>query len=110
MLEVEYLFDGRNEENNHNNRLHMHEITSLLGEPPEEFLRARPHSWRLFDENGKWKAEPPLKPWTLERREKQLVGGSRELALDFLRCMLRWLPKERLSARELLNHPWLAAS
>lgn len=31
---------------------------------------------------------------------------SRSLA-DFLMCMLKWKPKDRLSARDLLNHSWL---
>ena len=31
---------------------------------------------------------------------------SRSLA-DFLECMLKWKPKDRASAREMLNHPWL---
>lgn len=26
---------------------------------------------------------------------------------DFLECMLKWRPKDRMSARKLLEHPWL---
>ncbi len=26
---------------------------------------------------------------------------------DFLMCMLKWKPKDRADARELLKHPWL---
>ena len=29
---------------------------------------------------------------------------------DFLECMLRWKPKDRMSARDLLSHPWLKES
>jgi len=29
---------------------------------------------------------------------------------DFLMCMLKWKPKDRASAREMLNHPWLKMS
>ncbi|KAK0263291.1 hypothetical protein B0A54_00652 [Friedmanniomyces endolithicus] len=52
MLEVDHLLDGTDEEGQHNNRLHMHEIVSLLSVPPFEFLRRSPQTWRLFDEFG----------------------------------------------------------
>lgn len=52
MLEVDHLFDGRDEEGLHNNRFHMREMVSLLGEPPAEFLRRSPQTWRLFDGAG----------------------------------------------------------
>ena len=53
MLEVDHLFDGHDEEDRHNNGKHLGEIVGLLGHPPREFLRRSPHSWRLFDDNGK---------------------------------------------------------
>jgi serine/threonine protein kinase len=31
----------------------------------------------------------------------------REVAIDFVRKCLQWLPKDRLSARELVKHPFL---
>lgn len=37
---------------------------------------------------------------TLEESEE------RTMFLDLIRCMLRWLPEKRLSARELLGHPY----
>ncbi|KAK0326711.1 hypothetical protein LTR54_002322 [Friedmanniomyces endolithicus] len=52
MLEVDHLLDGTDEEGQHNNRLHMHEIVSLLSVPPFEFLRRSPQTWRFFDEFG----------------------------------------------------------
>lgn len=52
MLEVDHLFDGYDEEGYHNNRVHVGEMVSLLGDPPQEFLRRSPNTWRLFDENG----------------------------------------------------------
>lgn len=32
----------------------------------------------------------------------------KELFLNFVRRMLKWVPKERSSAKELLDDPWLA--
>jgi serine/threonine protein kinase len=36
-------------------------------------------------------------------------GKVRELAIDFVKHCMQWLPKDRLSARELVKHPFLTA-
>lgn len=61
----------------------------------------------LIDRLGKWKAVPPIKPASLKCRSKNLDGESQVLFLDFMSCMLRWLPEQRLTAQQLLQHPWL---
>lgn len=53
MLEAEHLFSGCDTEGLHNNRYHVNEMVSLLGDPSEAFLRRSPHASRLFDENGR---------------------------------------------------------
>jgi hypothetical protein len=53
MIEAKHLFDGYDEEGFHNHRYHMHEIVCLLRAPPSAFLKRSPHTWRLFDDNGK---------------------------------------------------------
>lgn len=130
MVEVDHLFDGYGEEGCHNNRIHMSEIVGLLGHPPQDFLRRSPHTWRLFDENGKlsilyessiskssfltttvragrWKASPPISPTSLEDKVRTLSGESKTQFTEFLRCMLCWLLEERSTAHALLDHPWL---
>ena len=47
------------------------------------------------------------KTLSLEDSEENLVGKDKELFLQFMRSMLRWLPEERKTARELLEDPWL---
>lgn len=44
---------------------------------------------------------------SLEAREERLKGEKKEQFLNFIRSMLRWDPNERLTARELLDDPWL---
>lgn len=39
--------------------------------------------------------------------EENLAGEEQKEFFDFLKSMLCWLPEERLSARQLLEHPWL---
>lgn len=134
MVETKHLFDGYDEEGFHNHRCHMHEIVYLLRETPSIFLQRSPHTWRLFDDNGKllftklnrdrfqinssincpvtlpsgkWKAQPPLCAVPLDDRLTQLHGQDRDEFLDFMTCMLRWLPETRLTAQQLLEHPWL---
>lgn len=53
-----------------------------------------------------WKGEP-FKPHPLTQ---SLEGDESKEFLHFLTGMLRWVPEERKSARELLQHPWLASS
>lgn len=44
---------------------------------------------------------------TLENSEENLEGHQKELFLKFMRKMLKWVPEERKTARELLMDPWL---
>ena len=44
---------------------------------------------------------------SLEKVETRLEGRDKELFLQFIRSMLRWLPEERKTAKELLDDPWL---
>ncbi|CAK1363102.1 unnamed protein product [Cercospora beticola] len=107
MLQVSHLFDGHDEEGYHNNRVHIGEMVGLLGHPPMEMQRQSVHSSKVFDEQGKWKNDPPLSPDTFEDRLTCLSGQSKAEFLSFLRAMLKWQPRDRKTARELLQHPWL---
>ena len=50
---------------------------------------------------------PTWKPiWEFE---ENLAGDEQKQFFDFVKSMICWLPEERLSAKELLQHPWLAA-
>ena len=43
----------------------------------------------------------------LEDAEKQLKGEEKAVFFSFVKRMLRWKPKKRSSAKELLDDPWL---
>jgi hypothetical protein len=47
---------------------------------------------------------PPL---SLEQSETQLDGQVKTAFLNFIRSMLKWVPEERRTAKELLNDPWV---
>lgn len=53
MIQVEHLFDGRDEEGHHNNRVHIGEMVGLMGHPPLDFQRRSAQAWRVFDAEGR---------------------------------------------------------
>ncbi|MCJ1256343.1 hypothetical protein MMC24_004164 [Lignoscripta atroalba] len=104
-----HMFDGRNKTNKeYSNRQHLAEMIAYLGPPPKEFLQRSEESSEYFDEHGNWDGFVDIpKTLSLEDSEENLVGKDKELFLQFMRSMLRWLPEERKTARELLEDPWL---
>ncbi|KFY90716.1 hypothetical protein V500_05005 [Pseudogymnoascus sp. VKM F-4518 (FW-2643)] len=44
---------------------------------------------------------------SLDSLEKQLSGEEKQLFIRFIRSMLKWLPEERSTAKQLLKDPWL---
>lgn len=76
MIQVQYLFDGDDEEGYHNNRVHLGEMAGLLGHPPLEFLRHSVHSSRVFDNEGEllpvcWMTVSTNAPAHIEPREME---------------------------------------
>ncbi len=45
---------------------------------------------------------------SLENSVTSLEGEDKQLFLDFMKKVLHWLPEDRQSAKELVEHPWLA--
>ncbi|GFF44961.1 serine/threonine-protein kinase SRPK [Aspergillus lentulus] len=64
---------------------------------------------QCFDPSGAWIAheDAALPLVSLESLEKRLSGQEKELYLQSMSPMLKWLPEERWTARQLLEHPWL---
>lgn len=110
-------------------------MVALIGPPPSDFVRRSETTAQCFDQNGKrppfhhsfqfsspsnlsprvdilagdWIAhdDAAVPPISLEDLEKRLSGSEKECFLDFLRSMLKWLPEERRTAKQLLDNPWL---
>ncbi|ELR03374.1 hypothetical protein VC83_01688 [Pseudogymnoascus destructans] len=96
----QHLFDGVTEGEQ------LRNMIASLGPPPREFvLQGRLGVRELyFDDDGVWKGET-VKPNPIGG---SLEGEEAEGFLDLLKEMVRWVPEERKSARELLGHAWLA--
>ncbi|PSS16520.1 hypothetical protein M430DRAFT_103665 [Amorphotheca resinae ATCC 22711] len=109
LLERENLFcvyDHECEERN--DAHHLATMTALLGPPPPEFLNRSKETSKYWDEDGKWRGPVPLPTEkTLESLANTLAGDDREQFLNFVRCLLCWLPEERLTTEQAHHHPWL---
>ena len=59
-------------------------------------------------ETGNWIADVAIpKELTFVNVEENLTGSAQRDFLEFVRCMLRWRPEDRWTAKQLLEHPWL---
>ena len=64
--------------------------------------------WRvLILSKGKFTPDLTIPTTSLEYEEENLQGDEKAAFLRFLSKMLRWLPEERESAKELMKDPWL---
>ncbi|UNI16933.1 hypothetical protein JDV02_003315 [Purpureocillium takamizusanense] len=109
LLEKEGLFriydhDCQEENDAH----HLAAMTAFLGPPPPEFLRSSAEAKKYWNDEEQWHGPVPLpsKP-RLESLATRLAGKNRDMFLDFLQCVLRWRPKERLTCLQAYFHPWL---
>lgn len=51
----------------------------------------------------------PPEDFTFESRTKSLREEDKRLFIEFAKRMLKWLPEERATARELYKDPWLSS-
>ncbi|AEO62405.1 uncharacterized protein THITE_2106524 [Thermothielavioides terrestris NRRL 8126] len=109
MFEGGHLFSGRDPEHHaYRSRAHLASIIGLLGLPPRELIARGKRGAEFFSEKGDFKANIPLPPpRSLEQIETNLQGDDKERFLQLMRKMLRWVPEQRCSAKELLQDAWL---
>ncbi|PLB43275.1 kinase domain protein [Aspergillus steynii IBT 23096] len=103
------IFDSRG---GHDPFKHLALMVALIGPPPSEFVKRSETTEQCFDSSGRpldWVAheEAAIPSISLEDREDRLTGEEKELFLQFIRSMLKWLPEDRKTPRLLLEDPWL---
>ncbi|KAG9657726.1 protein kinase, partial [Aureobasidium melanogenum] len=86
---------------------HLAEMVSLLGPPPKKFLKMSDKCNQYWDPEGNWIGTVPIPDQTLEKREDRLSGKDKELLLQLVRKVLRWVPEERPSAEGLFDDEFL---
>jgi serine/threonine protein kinase len=108
----DYLFDAKKGKTYRKNDDHLALITELIGPCYDRsFLEKHPKVWKFYlKKNMRLKNIKKLHQWPLYNvlLEKYRLKDSEARSLsDFLLSMLKWKPKDRKSARDLLSHPWL---
>lgn len=83
---------------------------SVLGPPPESLLKKATRKEHFFDENGKPINKPNSKGrihLPLSRSLKALLKTDDDQLIDLILGCLKWVPEERLTAEQIVQHPWL---
>ena len=111
----DYLFDPKKGKTYRKNDDHLALMTELIGPCRNtNWLQTNPKVWKFFNKkNYKLTNIAKLHEWPLYNvlLEKYRLKDAEARSLsDFLNCMLKWKPKDRMSARDLLNHPWFKES
>ncbi|KAE8154409.1 kinase-like domain-containing protein [Aspergillus avenaceus] len=132
MIEGTELFTQVQDEGNYDSKAHLAEMIALLGPPPEKMLNMSKSmaqvEWSpaitdasgrvyknnreyfggpFFDDSGNFLHNDLIPARKLEDTVPSLEVGDREAFLSFIKQMLTWLPEERKTARELMDHPFL---
>ncbi|EKX43590.1 hypothetical protein GUITHDRAFT_72980, partial [Guillardia theta CCMP2712] len=117
LITGEYLFDPK-ECTAHGKLLYSREEDllahqqELLGLMPLALTKGGRRFKEFFKPNGELRNIFSLKFWALPQVLQQKYKMKEEVAAqvsDFLLPMLKFNPKERATALEMLNHPWLTA-
>ena len=106
----DFLFDPRKGDTYSKNDDHLAQIIELVGKMPKNFALSGSNSMKYFNKNGKLKRIRKLVYYPLIKilTEKYHFKENEAKALnDFIMPMLEYYPNKRITARELLRHPWL---
>ncbi|POR33360.1 Serine/threonine-protein kinase SRPK [Tolypocladium paradoxum] len=110
LFEGEHLFgDIFDAKGGHDPFKHLALMVALIGPPPSEFVKRSETTQQCFDPSGAWIAheDAAVPSVSLRSLEKRLSGQEKELFIQFMRSMLKWLPEECRTAKQLLEDPWL---
>ena len=87
---------------------HLGLMIALLGPPPKALLERGSTSATYFDEEGQFRHPKLIRTdFSFESSITRIRGKDKELFIDFAKKMICWLPEERWTAKQLLEHPWL---
>lgn len=103
------LFDAIDTRPNHYQPAqHLGLMISLMGPPPQELLERGSTTATYFDENYQFRYPRYLREnLSFENAVTRMRGEDKRLFIDFAKKMICWLPEERWTAKQLLEHPWL---
>ena len=79
-------------------------IISLIGLPHKKLIKHSPRANNYFDEDG-----IPLRPYE-KKSLKDMTGIDDRYLLDLISQCLKWNPKERLTASQIIHHQFFKQS
>ncbi|KIW96672.1 uncharacterized protein Z519_02063 [Cladophialophora bantiana CBS 173.52] len=86
---------------------HLGLMIALMGPPPKDFLKRCAKAPLYFDSDGQFKYPEYIEDHTFESSIVRLKGEEKEMFIDFAKKMIAWVPEERWTAKQLLEHPFL---
>uniref|UniRef100_A0A8C1Q667 non-specific serine/threonine protein kinase n=1 Tax=Cyprinus carpio TaxID=7962 RepID=A0A8C1Q667_CYPCA len=106
----DYLFEPHSGEDYTRDEDHIAHIIELLGPVPPHFALSGRYSREYFNRRGELRHISNLKPWglfevLLEKYEWPLDQAAQ--FSDFLLTMFEFIPENRATAAECLQHPWI---
>ena len=106
----DFLFNPTTGDNFCKNDSHLCKFIEICGKMPKNFVE-RGLIWKkYFDNNGKLKRIKDVRHLSLKNilvHHHHIKENEAQALVDFLMPMLEYYPEKRISARELLRHPWL---
>ncbi|KAL8745942.1 MAG: hypothetical protein Q9190_001969 [Brigantiaea leucoxantha] len=113
LLQEISLLDGLGPESDRYSReAHFAQMIGLLGPPPQELLdradSATLSSFYTAEGVFKYPQLIPSEAFTFSDLTPFLQGEDKRLFIEFASKMLKWLPEERSSAKDLYSDPWLS--
>ena len=110
LITGEFLFNPISGENFGKNDSHLAKFMEVCGKMPRNFVERGEFWKKYFDKNGKLKRIDNINYINLKNNlvlNHHLKENEAQALWDFLKPMLEYFPEKRISARELLRHPWL---
>ena len=110
LITGEFLFMPISGDDFCKNDSHLCKFMEICGKMPKNFVERGLVSKKYFDKNGKLKRIKEVRHLSLKNilvKKHYIKENEAQALVDFLMPMLEYYPEKRISARELLKHPWL---
>nr|POE71817.1 serine/threonine-protein kinase srpk [Quercus suber] len=127
LFEPERLFTAADENGRYSEAHHLAQMVSVLGPPPQDFLRRSSRCEKYWDQNGimtakarpilaltnditgNWIGNVAIPDRSLHKMEKRLASEVKTDFLEFMRKMLKWKPEDRSDCNDIFFSEWLVA-
>jgi serine/threonine-protein kinase SRPK3 len=110
LLTGDLLFEPKTGKNFEKNDDHLAQMQELLGKMPRTVTQTGKYTRNFFNRKGELRFIKNLRFWPLKdvlKEKYKFPENEAHEITDFLLPMLTMIPRERATARVMLNHPWI---